>query len=190
MYTMVMMMAVSSGGDAVAFGRNRGCDGGCTGTVVATAPVSYGCTGSTWGAGCTGSTWGGSSCTGSTNCNGGRGGFLGLRNGGGLFGGRGCNGSSSCHGAAVSSCHGAVLSSCHGATLGGSCHGGGVVYSTPVVSGGCFGSAPAVMTGCVPTMGVVGGPVMMPPQGMPTDPTKKPEEPKKDETKKEEKKQD
>ncbi len=144
MYTMVMMMAATSGGDAVAFGgRNRGCDGGCHGAaVVATAPA--GCTGSGFGAGCTGTVVG--SCHGGTSCTGGSG-FLGLR--GKLFGGRGCTGS--CHGTTVTA-------SCHGGAVVGGCHGG-------VVTGGCHGGV--VVTGCVPTVGTVGGGVVTMPMTQP-----------------------
>ena len=79
MYTMVLMMAVTGGGETASFGKNRGCNGG-SGAVVYTSS----CTG--WGSGygapayggCYGSNWGGSSCNG-------RGGLF----GGGLFGGGG-----------------------------------------------------------------------------------------------------
>lgn len=102
MYTMLMMMAVSSGGEAPAFGWHKsGCQGdtaGCTGTVVA-AP-----------AGCTGSSCQGSSCTGGS-------GFLGLK---AHFAKHSCQGSS-CTGAAV-----AAPASCQGSSCqGSSCHGGG-----------------------------------------------------------------
>jgi len=149
MYTMVMMMAVTSGGDAAAFGRNS-CHGGsgCTGAVVVAAPAyGYG--------GCTGSTYGGS-CYGSSSCNGSRGGLF----SGGFLGGL-CGKKNSCHG-------GAVVSGCYGSGYGysGSCH-GGVVYGAPM-----GGVPPMMVGGCVPTVGTVGGPVMTPPVNMPKDPAK------------------
>lgn len=144
MYTMVLMMAATTGGDVAAFGGRSSCHGGsgCTGTVM-TAPVSS----------CTGNV--ASSCHGSSSsCHGG--GLFGLRSGGGLFGKKGgsCHGSSSCMGSTVSG-------SCMGSTMSGSCHGGG-----------CYGSAPVMVGGCVPTVGTVGGPVMTPPVSMPKDPAK------------------
>ncbi len=84
MYTMVLMMAVSTGGDVSSFGfghHRSGCNGAsaCHGTVVA-AP-----------AGCTGHVDASAGCSGS--CHGAKKGFL-----GGLFG---HHKKSSCHGAAV-----------------------------------------------------------------------------------------
>ena len=72
MYSVVLMVAATSGGDVASFGRDKG---GCSG-----------CTGYSYAGGCSGS---GSSCHG--------GGFLGMRSGGGgLFGKHknkgGCNG--------------------------------------------------------------------------------------------------
>ncbi|MBP3957125.1 hypothetical protein J8F10_17815 [Gemmata sp. G18] len=118
MYSVVLMVAATSGGDMASFGGKD--KAGCHGTVV-----SAGCTG------CTGT---------SASCHGG--GFLGLRNGGGLFSHKsGCHGSS-CHGtptgctgytpapapapvvvAAPAGCTGSGYSyaGCHGS----SCHGGG-----------------------------------------------------------------
>jgi hypothetical protein len=99
MYTMLMMMAVTSGGEASAFGgRNKGCDGSsCQGAVVA------------------------ASCQGSS-CDGGNG-FLGLK---AHFAKHksSCQGSS-CTGTTVAaSCTGAtVAASCTGATVAGSCTG-------------------------------------------------------------------
>jgi len=99
MYTMLMMMAVSSGGEASAFGgHKKGCDGGsCTGTVVA--------------ASCQGS-----SCTGGS-------GFLGLK---AHFAKHGSCTGSSCTGTVVAaSCTGASCTgaSCTGATVAASCQG-------------------------------------------------------------------
>jgi hypothetical protein len=168
MYTMVLMMAATSGGDVAAFGRG-GCHGSsCTGTVV-TAPVSS-CTGTVVSTGCTGTV--------PATCHGGSG-LFGIRDRfAGFLGGRGCTGSSSCHGT-VSSCHGTVITGgCHGTVVGGSCHG-----SAPVTV--------AVMGGCVPAVGVVGGPVTTAPVTMPVVGEPKKGEPKKDEPKKDEpKKQD
>lgn len=127
MYSVVLMVAATSGGDMASFGKDRGCNG-CAG---------YTCNG----------------CDG--GCKGG--GFLGLRdkmgcNGcsGGIFGGhksKGCDGG--CHGTVVSGCHGTVVATpaapaampapvvhpapvagCHGSHYSGGCHG---------CDGGCHG---------------------------------------------------
>ncbi len=189
MYTMVLMMAATSGGDVAAFGLLRGgchgssCNGttvvasSCHGTVSApasschsTVVASSGCTGTVASSGCTGGS-----------------GLFGLK--AKLFGGRGCTGST------VSSCHGSAP-----LTVSGSCH--GTVMAVPVMSGSCHGTVMAapvmmsgpVMGGCMPTMGSVGGPMMTPPVNMPViEPKKedpKKETPKKEDPKKEEKKQE
>jgi hypothetical protein len=81
MYTMVLMMAMSSSGDAAAFGRSKGCGGGCAGTPVVVVE-SAGCHG---GAGCLGG-----------GCHGGGRKLFG---GGGLFRKhKGCHGGAGCHG--------------------------------------------------------------------------------------------
>ena len=80
MYTMVLMMAVSSGGDVASFGHHRGGCTGCTGTVVVAAPTS--CTGMVAPTGCT--------------CHGAKKGFLGLGLHDKLF-----SHHSSCHGTVV-----------------------------------------------------------------------------------------
>jgi len=113
MYSMVLMAAMVPAGDTAAFGKHKGgCDGaGCTGAVVADS-------------GC---------------CGGGKGGFLGMRSGGGLFGkhkkSNGCDGGS---------CHGMPAYSCHGGNAGynggyAGCNGGHA--GTPVYgpSAGCVG---------------------------------------------------
>ena len=67
MYSVVLMVAATSGGDVASFGNK----GGCHGTVEMAS--CHGCSGS--------------------SCHGG--GFLGMRNGGGLFGkhkSKGCSG--------------------------------------------------------------------------------------------------
>lgn len=113
MYTMVLMMAVTSGGDVSGFGhRNKGCNGdaaSCHGAVVAAAPI--GCTGYAPVDNC--------SCQGGGKS---RGGFLGLRNKSGRKGGdNSCNGGS-CHGAIV------VAPDCGGCPP--------VVYGAAPVTGG------------------------------------------------------
>ncbi len=92
MYTMVLMMAVTSGGDVSGFGHRSGCNSApasCHGTVVAT-----GCTG-TVPASCHGAVVSGS-------CHGHKSGIFGMRDKmKGLFSKSSCHGSSSCHGTAV-----------------------------------------------------------------------------------------
>ncbi|MDY3553456.1 hypothetical protein R5W24_002558 [Gemmata sp. JC717] len=129
MYSVVLMVAATSGGDMAAFGGKD--KGGCHGEVIS--------------AGCTGSSCHGSSCHG--------GGFLGLRNGGGLFGKHksGCHGSeyagcTGCTGytpapapvvvaapAGCTGCTGYTPAGCHGS----SCHGGGFLGLRD--GGGLFG---------------------------------------------------
>ncbi len=126
MYTMVLMMAVTSGGDVASFGhRNKGCNGG---DAACHGQVASGYAGQNGYAGCTGTT---SSGYGDMNagCNGGggKGGFLGLRSK--LFGGRN---KSSCHGSdnAGGSCYG---SSAYGGMPQGHSTGctGGVITMPP-----------------------------------------------------------
>jgi hypothetical protein len=109
MYTMVLMMALSTSGDTASFGKKNGC---CGGVVVTSCHgctgVSAGCTGYTTCHGCY------SSCHGSCH---GKSGFL-----GGFLGKKSCHGSS-CHG---SSCYG----SCTGITTG--CWGSAGCYGTVV----------------------------------------------------------
>ncbi len=99
MYSVVLMVAATSGGDMASFGGKD--KAGCHGTV-ATAPAG---------------------CTGSTSCHGG--GFLGLRDGDGLLKHKAKAG---CHGTAPAGCTGTVApapvvvappAGCTG------CHGGG-----------------------------------------------------------------
>ena len=101
MYTMVLMMAVTSGGDVSGFGHHR--NSGCQGAAVV---AHHGCTGNTDSGSCHG---GGKSFLGHRN--GGCSGFLGLRD---MFGG---GRKSSCHG----SHHGG---SCHGGSVHGAMHHG------------------------------------------------------------------
>lgn len=154
MYTMVLMMAATTGGDTASFGLLRGsCHGSCHGaSVVVTAPAS-----------CMGSTVVSSSCTGTpvSSCTG--------------------TPASSCHG---SSCHGPSIldrlkakfqrSSCHGST---SCTGAVVA---PACCGGCGVAATSMMTSdCPPASAVVGtaAPVASPAVMPKAEPKK--EEPKK-----------
>jgi hypothetical protein len=105
MYSMVLMAAMLPSGDAAGFGKkSHGCNGGCSGTVVAA-----GCTGAVAPAGCSGS-----SCHGS-------GGFLGLRNKGG---------SSCCGGGGFLGKHKHKDHGCNGGCSGyvpAGCSGGGAV---------------------------------------------------------------
>jgi uncharacterized protein (TIGR03000 family) len=155
MYSVVLMMAMTTGADAPAgFFKGHSCHGGygsCTGEVV-----SYGCTGST-SYGCTGSSWG---CTGSTSY--------------------GCCGGHSHHAHKSHESHGCCGG---GGFLGGlfkghkshGCCGGGSCYGT--VSYGCTG-------GCVGTPVITTAPAMMKPaekiekkpeEKKPTTDSKKPE---------------
>lgn len=101
MYSVVLMMAMTSPADDLAFGRRGGCDGGAAYSCVG-APVSHACHGGGFLGlrgrrhGCDGgyACHGGASCDGGAGCHGG---FLGLR--GKLFGRRG-----GCHGVVVSDC--------------------------------------------------------------------------------------
>ena len=115
MYTMVLMMAVTSGGEVSSFGhRNKGCNGdvaSCHGAVVVAAPA--GCNGSYATVGYADA----AGCNGGGACHGAKKGFL-----GGLFG----------HHHKKSSCHGAVVA----APDCGGC--------APVVAPDCGGCPPVV----------------------------------------------
>lgn len=168
MYSLLLMTAMTTGGDVAGFGwRSGGCHG-CSGAVV-----SYGCSGSCsgcWGSSCYGSSCYGSSCYGSS-CNGG-GGCSGSCHGErrGMFGrlfhrGASCHGcyGSSCHGCNGGSCNGCWGSSCYGGGCNG-CHGGAVYYHQ-----GCYGSMTPYSGGCNGCFGggytpyVPSGPVIMEP---------------------------
>jgi uncharacterized protein (TIGR03000 family) len=121
-YSVVLMMAMTSSPDMAAFGRRNGCDGGCRG--------GGGC----YGGSCYG---GGSSCYGGNGCRGGRGGHK-ARGGRGCHGGGGCyGGGGGCYGGYGGGCHGGYGGGCHGGYGGGyaavGCHGG--------YGGGCWGGA-------------------------------------------------
>ena len=126
MYTMVLMMAVTSGGEVSSFGhrnKDKGCNGGdaagCSGYVVA-APA--GCNGMVAPTGCTGVDAG--SCHGKS-----KGGFLGLR-GKRDRKGDGCNGGTACYGGTPYN-----SGSCHGGVAAPDCGGCPPVYGAPVVGG-------------------------------------------------------
>jgi len=125
MYSVVLMVAATSGGDMASFGKDKGGCSGCSGYTAS-------CNG--------GGFLGLKDKMGCHGCSGG--GFLGMKDKHGCSGG-GCHGSSmSCHGgctgtvvhsapvvehhAAPAGCHGSSChgSSCHGCS-GSSCHGGG-----------------------------------------------------------------
>jgi uncharacterized protein (TIGR03000 family) len=161
MYSVVLMMAMATGGDVPTFGRG-GCYGACTGCQGTIVVVNAGCTG-------------GTSCHGYTSCRGG--GFLGLRHschGGGFLGLRhscrgGCVGTGCTGGVIVGG--GCVGTGCTGGVIVGGCYGGvGCVGGTPVIVGG----------------GCTGTPVVHPPAVTPTEPKKE----EKKQEKKEEKKED
>lgn len=134
MYTMVLMMAVTSSGDVSSFGHHRS---SCHGTVVST---SAGCTGAVVAesASCHSSSVA-SSCHGSS-CHGSHAGIFGLR--GKLFGGKSCHGSS-----------------CHGSTPvpSGSCYG-----SAPVATPDCNACPTAGTVITMPAATPVAAPVAMP----------------------------
>ncbi len=134
MYSLVMMSALATGGDAPSFNWGSGCYGGsCSGVVV-----SSGCSGYAVPVGCCGGTV--------ASCYGGCGGrslfplFPNLR---ARLSARFSRGGSSCVG---SSCYGSscVGSSCHGSScVGSSCHGSSCVGSSCLGYGfgGCVGSS-------------------------------------------------
>jgi hypothetical protein len=176
MYTMVLMMAVAGSGDTAAFGRkSSSANCGCSGSVAYAAPVSYGCTGVSYG-GCYGSGMS-SGCYGSSmssGCYGGgassgksRGGFLGL----GLCGKK--SASTGCTGYVAPACCAPVSYGCTGYSTGlsyGGCYGSGLSYAAPV-SYGCTGFSSGYGTGCVGsvvgmpygTTGVMAAPAMAAP---------------------------
>lgn len=136
MYSVVLMMALSGGGDAVDFGHRKACHG-CSGAVVCTgAVVVHGCTGSA----CHGRV--GHGCHGAVACHGGC-------HGGGLF----SKHRARCHGCSGSyGCTGVVCT-------GGGCYGtgctGGVIIApgaeTPKVMPKKVGSlAPATIVVSLP----------------------------------------
>lgn len=125
MYSVVLMMAMTSPADDLAFGKRRG--GDCTGGAACVG-ANFGCSG--YGYSCVGSGFG---CTGvSAGCQGsGRGGFLGL---GILFKNRGAAGN--CCGAPTCGCVGYVApayNNCCGYTPRCGCTG----HVAPVYRAGC-----------------------------------------------------
>jgi uncharacterized protein (TIGR03000 family) len=135
MYSVVLMMALSGGGEAVDFGHRKACHGGgapvcsgyaapaCSGYVAPVSSGYVGCTGVS-GSACTGRAHGHRACT-----------------GGGLFSKLRKHG---CHGGAVA---------CSGGGYSGTCYGGSSY-------GGCVGSSP--YGGCV---GGMGGGIYVAPKG-------------------------
>lgn len=113
MYSVVLMMALTSGGDTPALGGRGGCYGGCYG--------SYG--------GCYGGCYGGGyGCHGGRGhgCHGGRGhGCRGGR-GHGCHGGRKHGGCCGCYGGGYGGCYGGGFGGCYGSFAGGfgGCYGG------------------------------------------------------------------
>jgi uncharacterized protein (TIGR03000 family) len=137
MYSVVLMMAMTSGTDVPVdglFNHGGSCSGSCYGGCYG---GGYGgCYGGGYG-GCYGGGYGGchggyaGSCHGGgygSSCHGG--GHL-LLGGGGLFGGHhSCHGGSSCCGGGYGGCYGGGYGGCYGGGYGG-CYGGGY--------GGCCG---------------------------------------------------
>jgi uncharacterized protein (TIGR03000 family) len=122
MYSVVLMMALSGGGDAVDFGHRKACHGGgaCSGVVA-----GHGCTGAVAAYGCTG----GGSCHGRVAHHGNRG-----CHGGGLFSkhrSHGCHGSSGCSGSY--GCTGSV-------GYGGGCFGGAGCTGGVITAPGTYGA--------------------------------------------------
>ena len=101
MYSIVLVMALSGGAEAPAFGGGRGCHG-CSGSSGCYASSCHG-----GYSGCSSSCHGGRrGCHGRSSCHGGR------RHGcHGCSGYSGCNG---CHGSASYGCHGTVYGGCTG----------------------------------------------------------------------------
>jgi hypothetical protein len=122
MYSVVLMMAMTSPADDLAFGRRNGCDGGAAHSCVG-AHVSHSCHGGGFlglrnrSHGCTGgyACHGGNGCTGGYACHGGNschgGGFLGLRDK--LAARRaGCHGATAHHCCAPACCQPCVVTTC------------------------------------------------------------------------------
>jgi len=129
MYSMVLMVALSSSPDAAACGKAMGCLGSCSGAPVASC---QGCHGGGLFSGLGGHKNGCGGCHGeSTGCGGVVTGCGGCQGGHGLFGG--------CHGGGLFRKH---KHGCNGESAG--CHGS---------STGCYGSS----TGCIGTPGVIIG---------------------------------
>ena len=169
MYSVVMMMALTAGGDAPAFGRGNGCFG-CNGSSCYGA--SYSCHGGgLFSRGCWGS---GHSCHGGYSCHGASYSCLGSGHscngcwGGashGCWGNKSCNGcwgGNSCHGGLGlfrrhHSCHGGYACNggyaCHGgyACSGGyGCHGGVVISGTPAAAAPVAETKTGEMVGTLP----------------------------------------
>jgi len=168
MYSVVLLMAVTAGSESPDFGRRRGGDAGCYGSVAAScgcygsAPTGCygGCYGG-YGGGCYGASYGGCYGVSYGGCygggyGGGYGGCSGVSYGGCYGSGYGARYApaftsrplSGCYGSAgysapatYSGCSGQVYSGCSGA----------VSYSAPVTYSGCSApvySAPVTYSGC------------------------------------------
>jgi hypothetical protein len=136
MYSVVLMMAMTSPADDLAFGRRNGCDGGVVYSCVG-AHVSHGCNGGGFlglrqrSHGC----HGGYACHGGTSCHGGS--FLGLRD-------RLAARRASCHGATVQHCCApACCQPCVVTTCG--CCGGTAAPAAPAQPAAPQGTPPAKM---------------------------------------------
>lgn len=141
MYSLLLMTAMTTGGDAAAFGhRSGGCYGCCGGVVAYSCSgccggmAGYGCCGGSCYGSCSGC-WGSySSCHGC--CGGGRGGLFSR-----FHHHKSCNG---CCGGSCYGCCGGYSFGCCGGGCYGSCYGGGAYYYAQ----GCYGSMMPYGGGC------------------------------------------
>jgi uncharacterized protein (TIGR03000 family) len=149
MYSVVLMMALSGGGEAVDFGHRNACrgggGGGCSGYVGAGygAPGCSGYAGAGYGGGCYGG--GGHACSGRSRGHGHHGMRGSCSGGGGLF----SKHRNRCSG-------GGYGGGCYGSGYGGGCYGGGAVgtcYGSPYGGAGCFGGGVVVPPGTTYPMG-------------------------------------
>jgi uncharacterized protein (TIGR03000 family) len=152
MYSVVLMMAMTGGGDASVANWRHGCDGGCSGCsgYGCSGCSGYGCSG--YGcSGCSGYGWGGHGCSGCSGygwgCSGCHGGSYSCSgcHGGGFFsrwrghGCHGCSGGYSCNGCYGG--YGCYGSGCYGGYGGYGCSGSGCYGGYGCNGGyGCYGS--------------------------------------------------
>lgn len=141
MYSVVLMMAMTSSADVAVDCWGHNCSGACSGMTSCNGGGLFGGHKSCCGGGLFGGMFGGHSCSGSCH-------------GGGLFSGHSCSGS--CHGGGLfgGSCHGGGL---FGGHKHGDCH-GGACYGSACYGGACYGGAPMAAPG-----GCWGGTMAPPP---------------------------
>ena len=161
MYSVVLMMAMTTGAETPEFGRH-GCTG-CNGGYAGCSGSGYvGCSGALYANGCSGGGGHGLFGGGHGSCHGGGGLFGGCHGGGGLFGGKhGCHGGSSCHGGY--GCNGSGYGctgsgyGCNGSGYGYGCT-GGAAYGYGCTGGAIYGGA---------GYGCTGGTIVVPDMGKP-----------------------